>query len=90
MAKAMRDPFVLALVAPPFHHLRAASTGISNLYQHLTGLEGRNLDLCQLEWLACLNEECGLRFHRVSSLVQGMKKPAVSERQAELGRDLGE
>src|SRR6185437_4530949 len=45
MAETMRHPFVLALVAAPFHHLRAASAGIGDLDQHLAGLERGDIDL---------------------------------------------
>ncbi len=41
MTEAMRHPFVLALVAAPLHHLRAAGAGIGDFDQHLAGLQRR-------------------------------------------------
>ena len=52
MAEAMRHPFVLALVAAPFHHLRAAGAGIGDLDQHLAGLQRGDFDLGQHQRLS--------------------------------------
>src|SRR5262245_60361714 len=67
VAQAMRHPFVLALVAAPFHHLGAAGAGIGDLDQHLSGLQRRRLDVGQHERLAGLDQEGSLGFHHLRS-----------------------
>ncbi len=70
MAEAMRHPFVLALVAAPFHHLRAAGAGIGDLDQHLAGLQRGISISASTRGCAGLDEKGGFGFHSVRSQLQ--------------------
>src|ERR1700688_3532656 len=44
VAETMRHPFVLALLASPFHHLRATGSGVGHLNKNLPRFERRNFE----------------------------------------------
>ena len=63
MPQAMRQPFVFALVAPPFHDLRATGTGKGDLDQHLAGLEQWDFQFGDDERLSRLDQDRSFRLH---------------------------
>ena len=66
VAETVGQPFVLALHAHCFHHLRAAGAGKYDFDQNLPRAQFGDLDVPQLKRLGGLYQDCGGGFHAAS------------------------